>query len=379
MCGIVGLAGHLDKDVLTSAVKSMNAAVAHRGPDDEGVWVGDDFAFAMRRLSIIDLAGGQQPMWESRSHMGVVYNGEVYNYRAIRGALQNAGVRFQTASDTEVVLNSLVVKGEAAVHDWNGMFAVAAWNEPEKKLLLIRDRLGVKPLYYYWDGAIFMFASEIKALLASNLISRCLNEQAVWDYLTYRYVPGPETIWKNIWKLPPAHMLEWSADCEPRIFRYWKSDVASVDRDFHLERNASEFEDLFLDAVNHCLLAADVPVGMMLSGGLDSSAIAAAAVELGHKHLHTFSVGFSEAGEQSELRYARKTAAHLGIESHEVVTTRAAFMEMLTEVVAATDEPLADLTTVPLLAISRLAREHVKVVLSGEGADEILAGYNFEH
>jgi asparagine synthase (glutamine-hydrolysing) len=378
MCGIAGLAGHLQKEQLTAAIHAMNGAMTHRGPDDQGVWVGDNFAFGMRRLSIIDLAGGHQPMWDSRTGTGIVYNGEVYNYKPLRAGLEKAGFSFQTTSDSEVVLKSLVLNGSKAVHDWNGMFAVAAWNDQKKKLLLIRDRVGVKPLYYYWDGSLLMFASEIKALLASNLMPRRLNQQAIWDYLTYHFVPGPETMWNNVWKLPPGHMLEWAPDGVPRITQYWQTDVISPDEPGDIDKKTKEFQDLFLDSVEQRLLAADVPVGVMLSGGLDSSAVAAAAVELGHKRFHTFCVGFSEGGEYSEVGYAEQVAKHLGVEHHSVVVDRPGFMNMLPEAVRATDEPLADLTIVPLLAVCKLAREHVKVVLSGEGADEILAGYHFD-
>jgi len=378
MCGIVGVAGRFGRDRLAAVVDRMNAAVTHRGPDDEGAWVGENFAFGMRRLSIIDLSGGHQPMWDSKTGTRIVYNGEVYNYRAVRADLEKAGIPFHTASDTEVVLQSLALKGPDAVHDWNGMFAVAAWNDRDKNLLLIRDRVGVKPLYYFWDGSTLLFASEIKALLASNLVPRRLNRQAVWDYLTFRYVPAPETIWHNVWKLPPGHMMNWSPDRDPQIFRYWESDVRSLDGPLDIEQKSKEFDDLFLDSVEQRLLAADVPVGVMLSGGLDSSCVAAAAVELGHKRFHTFSVGFAGGGEYSELPYAKRVASHLGVEYHEVTVDRTKFLEMLPQAVWSADEPLADLTTVPLLAVSRLAREHVKVVLSGEGADEILAGYNFD-
>jgi asparagine synthase (glutamine-hydrolysing) len=378
MCGIAGLAGRFSRDSLSRAVHAMTDAIAHRGPDDQGFWVGENFAFGMRRLSIIDLSGGHQPMWDSRTGMGIVYNGEVYNYKAIRAGLEKSGTHFRTTSDTEVVLRSLATKGPDAVHDWNGMFAVAAWYDREKKLLLIRDRLGVKPLYYYWDGATLMFASEIKALLASRVLPRRLNRQAVWDYLTYRYVPAPETIWLNIWKLPPAHMLEWSPGNEPRVSQYWKTDVISTDEPVDIDQKTKEFQELFLDSVSQRLLASDVPVGVMLSGGLDSSAIAAAAVELGHDQFHTFSVGFADGGEYSELRYARTVAQHLGLQNHEIIVDQRSFLEVLPEAVRASDEPLADLTIVPLLAVLRLAREYVTVALSGEGSDEVLAGYNFE-
>ena len=378
MCGIVGIAARLNGERLASTVQAMTNAIAHRGPDDEGAWIGDSFGFGMRRLSIIDLAGGHQPMWDGDSGLGIVYNGEVYNYKAIRAELEKSGVSFRTTSDTEVVLKSLALDGPDAVHKWNGMFAVAAWYKHERKLLLIRDRLGVKPLYYYWDGAVLMFASEIKAFIASHLFTRRLNPLGVWDFLTYKHVPGPHTMWQNVWKLPPGHMLEWSHGSQPRVSQYWKTDVLSVDEPVDIDQKTREFEELFLDSVSQRLLASDVPVGVMLSGGLDSSAIAAAAVELGHKRFHTFSVAFSEGGKYSELPYARKVAQHLGLRFHEVVVDRGSFLEILPDAVRASDEPLADLTIVPLLALLRLTRRHVKVALSGEGSDEILAGYGFD-
>jgi asparagine synthase (glutamine-hydrolysing) len=377
MCGIVGIAGKLPRDKLYAAISRMNASLSHRGPDDQGSWVGEHFAFAMRRLSIIDLAGGHQPMWNEAAGLGIVYNGEVYNYRSLRRELERCGVCFQTSCDTEVVLQTIALKGTQAVHDWNGMFAVAVWDKSKQKLLLIRDRLGIKPLYYFYDGTMLIFASEIKALLASGLFHPELNQQALWDYLTFRYVPSPETIWDRIYKLPPASVLEWSLNGSPHIYPYWDSDVLTPAKNDDWQRAAKQFEDLFLDSVEQRLLAADVPVGVLLSGGLDSSSVAAAAVELGHKRFHTFSVGFSEGGDYSELGYARQVAEHLGAEHHEVVVNQSGFMEMLPEVVRAADEPLADLAAVPLLAVSRLARQWVKVVLSGEGGDEVLAGYDF--
>ena len=375
MCGIVGIAGHLGQQRLHSAVRAMTGAVAHRGPDDEGIWVGEGVAFGIRRLSIIDLAGGHQPMWDQATGIGIVYNGEIYNYKSIRSSLETSGIYFHTTSDTEVVLQSLADSGPQAVHQWNGMFAVAAWNNRERRLTLIRDRVGVKPLYYYWDGTVLMFASEIKALLASDVFRRRLNPQAIWDFLTYGYVPGPETIWQNVWKLPPGHILEWSPGGAPRISQYWQTDVVSPDDPVDIEQQTKEFEELFLDSVSAHLLTSDVPVGVMLSGGLDSSAIAAAAVELGQKRFHTFSVAFSDGGDYSELEYSRSVADHLGLETHEVVVDQRSFLELLQDAVRAADEPLADPTIAPLLAVTRLTHGHVKVALSGEGSDEILAGY----
>jgi asparagine synthase (glutamine-hydrolysing) len=380
MCGIVGLAGPFSRERCIEILEKMNDAIVHRGPDDEGVWAEDGFGFAMRRLSIIDLAGGHQPMWDEQG-LGVVFNGEVYNYRVLREHLLEQGHHFRTTSDTEVVLKTLAQSGLRGIHSWNGMFAVGAWDRNEKKLVLIRDRMGVKPLYYYYDGTNFLFASEIKAILASGLVSRSINRQALWDYLTFRFVPGPETIWTNIRKLAPGHYLEFSPPKEPVETCYWKTDVrfSPESGNHHAEEQLDqEFAGLFLDSVKLRLEASDVPVGVMLSGGLDSSAVAAAAIELGHRNFHTFSVGFEEGGYYSELPYARQVADHVGANYHEVVIGQKEFLEMLPELVYYSDEPLADLAAVPLLAVSRLAQKNVKVVLSGEGSDEILAGYDLD-
>lgn len=380
MCGIVGVAGDFSRDECLRIVQTMNDVIVHRGPDDQGTWAEDGFGFGMRRLSIIDLAGGHQPIWDDPSGLGIVFNGEIYNYKSLRDRLEREGhSRWTSNSDTEVLLKSFALAGEEAIHDWNGMFGVALWDSLQKRLTLIRDRLGVKPLYYSWDGKTLVFASEIKAILASGLVEKRLSRQAVWDYLTFRYVPGPETIWEGIRKLPPGHLLEFARGSEPQERCYWKTDVCQSDGGkFDQERVDREFAELFLDAVNLRLVASDVPVGVFLSGGLDSSAIAAAAVELGHRNFHTFSVGFAEGGLYSELPYARRVAEHVGAQYHEVVVDREQFLEMLPQVVYYSDEPLADLTLVPLLSVSRLARECVKVVLSGEGSDEVLAGYNLD-
>lgn len=380
MCGIVGIAGDLSRDDCLSIVGRMNRSITHRGPDDEGSWAEDGFGFGMRRLSIIDLSGGGQPIWDLATGRGIVFNGEIYNYRALKRDLSANGVGgWTTESDTEVVLKSLIAKGEAAIHEWNGMFAVATWDPERKQLLLVRDRMGVKPLYYYWDGKTLMFASEIKAILASGLVERRIDRQALWDYLTFRYVPGPNSVWHGIKKLPPGHLIRFEQGRSPVVEKYWECDVFSEDLEIRSESEIdAEFAELFLDAVELRLVAADVPVGVFLSGGLDSSAIAAAAVEMGHRNFHTFSVGFEEGGYYSELSFAEQVARHVGARYHEVVLDQKQFLEMLPDVVVATDEPLADLSTISLLALSRLAREHVKVVLSGEGSDEILAGYDFD-
>jgi asparagine synthase (glutamine-hydrolysing) len=376
MCGIAGLVSDdLSAAQARDATAAMIAALAHRGPDDEGVWADRGVSIGMRRLSIIDLSGGHQPMWHEPSGLGIVFNGEIYNYAGLRPDLE-ADAPLQTRSDTEVALRSFAAEGLAAVQRWNGMFGIALWNRHERRLTLIRDRMGVKPLYYFWDGRSLLFASEIKALLASGRVPRHVNRQALWDFLTYRYVPGPDTIWSGIRKLPPGHALTFRPGSPPEEIQYWHTDVVADDGPGGtLARADEEFARLFLDAVQLRLVAADVPVGVLLSGGLDSSAVAAAAVELGHRNFHTFSIGFEDAA-YSELPFARLVAEHVGARHHEITIGQRQFLDSLQETVVAADEPLADLASVPLLAVSRLAREHVKVVLSGEGSDEILAGYD---
>ena len=377
MCGIVGLAGRMSRSEATDAVAKMNAAIVHRGPDDEGLWATDGFAFAMRRLSIIDRAGGHQPMW-SDDGVGIIFNGEIYNYRALRAELQASGCIFATNSDTEVILHLYRRDGLDMVRRLEGMFAICLYDRGRGQLHLIRDRFGVKPLYYGQQDGTFYFASEIKAILQALPRRPELNRQALHDYLTLRFVPGPDTAWNGIRKLPPAHSLTYdlrsgSQSCES----YWRLEFAAADVDPKRDYLA-EFSDLFLAAVEKRLLAADVPVGVLLSGGLDSSAVSAAAVELGHKNFHTFSVAFADGGEYDESPHARAVAAHIGSRHHEVIIDRDRFVSFLPEMVRGSDEPLADLASIPLHFVSRLARNDVKAVLSGEGSDELLAGYNFD-
>lgn len=380
MCGIAGIMADVSSEDCRAVVSRMSASMVHRGPDDVGVWSENGFSFGMRRLSIIDLAGGHQPMWDEPSGVGIVYNGEIFNYKELRKDWGEKNERWVTHSDTEVVLKSFVRWGTGAIRTWNGMFAVALWDRAKRRLTLIRDRMGVKPLYYYWDGKTFIFASEIRAILASGFTCGGLSRQSVWDFLTYRYVPGPATIWKNIYKLPPAHILHIEAGSKFRLECYWKCDVAEPEnhgRPWDEVSALREFEELFKSAVNLRLIASDVPVGVFLSGGLDSSAIAAAAVELGHRKFHSFSVGY-ENSQDSELNYARMVVKHVGAVHHEFILRVQDFLALIPEVVAHSDEPLADLTMAPLLGLARLARNEVKVVLSGEGGDELLGGYDLE-
>jgi asparagine synthase (glutamine-hydrolysing) len=377
MCGIVGLVNYpapaAEREEL---ILRMAATIRHRGPDDQGSYVDEHVALAMQRLSVVDLPGGHQPMATSDGALHVVFNGEIYNHHELRRQLQAEGVPFRTASDTEVILAHYQRYGLDAVHAFNGMFAFAIWDRRQCALHLVRDRMGVKPLYYYWDGRVFAFASEIKALFEVPGVVREVNPQAIWDYLTFRYVPGPQTIWKHIAKLPPAHRLTISvAAPQPVVTRWW--DIpAPAGGESPVSHPVATFGRLLTDAVR-LRMVADVPVGIMLSGGIDSSAVAAVAVQ-DHPRVKTFSVSFAGSPTTDERAYARQVAAHLGTDHAEVEIGQSEFLDFLPAFVRYTDEPLADLASVPLYYVCQLARQSVTVALSGEGADEILAGYDFD-
>lgn len=378
MCGITGWFNlQLLSEQRKPLLERMASSISHRGPDDRGLYIDDHAGLGFCRLSIVDLEGGHQPMGSDDGAIQIVFNGEVYNHNVLREELKNAGHHFKTSSDTEVLLRLYERYGVKAFERLNGMFAVAVWDKRNKVFHLVRDRLGVKPLYYSNVGGALVFGSEIKAILTSGYIAKRINERALWDYLTFRYVPAPETIWHGIMKLPPAHMLTMKIDdvC-PKLSRWWdipNQQSLSIKSDSEYE---AEFENLFEDAVA-LRMRADVPVGITLSGGLDSSAVVAAASS-NTNNLKTFSVSFSNSPQTDELPYAREVAKEFSTDHHEVIIGEKEFMDFLPEFVWYTDEPLADLASIPLYYVSRLASQHVKVVLSGEGSDEVLAGYTFD-
>jgi asparagine synthase (glutamine-hydrolysing) len=379
MCGIVG---YLDPAVSRSEADAlldrMRSAIRHRGPDDDGQIAREGVGLGVQRLSILDLSTGHQPMTSADGCIWLVFNGEIYNHAELRKRHEGAGRSFKTRSDTEVVLAQYEKFGLDGIRDLNGMFGFAIWDNRAVELHLVRDRLGVKPLYYYADGRRVYFASEIKALIASGRFSVEPNEHAVWDYLTFRYVPAPHTIWSRIFKLPPAHTLTLRLDrldAAPR--RYW--DMPYVEQAGSTGSGArEEFDALLGDAVRIRMLA-DVPVGVFLSGGLDSSAIAALVDRAKFPQLKTFSVTLEDSGEDDERAYARLVAKHLETDHREIVISDHQFIDMLPDVPHQTDEPMADPTCIPVFMLAKAAREQVKVVLSGEGADEILAGYSFDY
>lgn len=352
----------------------MSASIAHRGPDDFGVYVDDQVGMGFQRLSIVDLENGHQPMASEDGGVIISFNGEIFNHTALRSELVRNGEIFRTRSDTEVILKLYQTSGIESISRLNGMFAIAIWDKKRGVLHLVRDRLGVKPLYYARMGAALLFGSEIKSILASGLIARSINHRSVWDYLTFRYVPAPQTIWEGVFKLPPAHRLEFRLnEVAPVVSRWWDMQMAASAEEKSVYEYDEEFRTLFEDAVR-LRLQADVPVGITLSGGLDSSAVVAAA----SSSLHTFSVAFANAPDIDELAYARIVSKAYSTQHHEVIIDENDFLDFLPDFVWHTDEPLADLASIPLYYVSRLARQEVKVILSGEGADELFAGYNFD-
>lgn len=379
MCGITGWFNlQVPSNEQRPLLQQMCSTIGHRGPDDQGVFLDEFVGLGFQRLSIVDLQGGHQPMGNDDGSIQLVFNGEIFNHNALRNELQASGAQFKTSSDTEVLLCLYERFGLQAFDRMNGMFAVAIWDRRKGLFHLVRDRLGVKPLYYAKVGKSLIFGSEIKAILASGQIPKNINEHALWDYLTFRYVPAPETIWQGVMKLPPAHSLtlrlNQSDDAKPS--RWWSMPMQTPTLEKSDAEYEAEFQALFEDAVA-LRMRADVPVGITLSGGLDSSAVVAAA-KLTNGDLKTFSVSFADSPETDELPYAREVARKFGTDHHEVTIGQQEFMDFLPDMVWHTDEPMADLASVPLYYVSKLARQHVKVVLSGEGADEIFAGYSFD-
>ena len=376
MCGIAGFAGSepLAADARTRAT-CMRDILAHRGPDGAGLWADDYAVLAHRRLSIVDLAGGHQPLSNEDERIWVTYNGEIYNHRDVRAPLEAAGHRYRTRSDTETIVHAYEQWGDDCVHHFRGMFAFALWDAPKRRLLLARDRLGVKPLYWARVGDRLLFASEIKSLLASGLIEPRCNASCIPELLATRYTSGTETLFSGIHKLLPGHRLIFEGGTI-RIEQYWDLPHDGPDPDLERLDDATlvdRFREMLRESVRLRLMA-DVPLGMFLSGGIDSSAVAALMAREIDRPLQTFSVGFAE-GNCNELSYARDVARTIGADAHEIVIDAADFFRALPRLVWHEDEPIAHPSSVPLHFVSALARRHVKVVLTGEGSDELLAGY----
>ncbi len=347
----------------------MAEAMAHRGPDGSGVWTGGPVGFAHRRLAIIDISGGQQPMVSPDSGAVLTFNGEIYNYRELRQTLAADGFACRGASDTEVVLRAFERWGDSCVDRLRGMFAFAVWNPRTGTLLAARDRLGIKPLYYRWTAGTLTFASELKAILAADPdVAARLDPYSFDRYLRLQYVPAPYTMVTGVRQLMPGCTLTLSTEGRPVERRYWQARATACG-----PQTVDDFQERLAEVVRSHL-AADVPVGALLSGGLDSSLVVSHMVRASSGPVHTFSVGFEDA-HLDERRAARSVADHLGTVHHEQVVTDADAADVLPGLVARMDEPLADYAALPTFLISRFAAQHVKVVLTGEGADELFAGY----
>ena len=373
MCGITGIRSF---SIDPEAVRDSLACLVHRGPDDEGMWCGDGVALGQRRLSILDLSqASHQPMCTPDGRYVMVYNGEVYNYTDIRRELEARGRQFHTSGDCEVVLASLETWGvEAAVRRFIGMFAIALWDDAEKRLLLVRDRLGVKPLYYGWDGSSLWFGSELKALRAFKHWQPEIDRSALAEYFQFGYINAPRSIYRQVRKVPPGHWLELRNGQPPVVRQYWSVlEALGEPLTGSEDELAEQLEALMIDAFR-LRMVSDVPVGMFLSGGIDSSLVTA-LLQKHHGNIHTFTIGFGER-EFDEAPHARRVAAHLGTEHTEQALDVAEAKRILPRWADLYDEPFADSSGIPTYLVSKLASEQVKVVLSADGGDELFSGYS---
>ena len=380
MCGIAGVINYYEKrDVSKQLVERMVASLEHRGPDDVGIHVKENVGLGIRRLSIIDLETGHQPISNEDNSIHVVYNGEIYNFKALRDELLQKGHTFKTNSDTEVILHLYEEVGKQLVTRLNGMFAFALWDAKRRTLLLGRDRAGIKPLYYYIGRDRLSFASELKAILQDQTVPRKLNYRALHDYLALGYVPAPDSMFMRINKLPPGHVLEY-VDGEVAIHRYWsipyqptqEGDSATITSRMKQEY-AEGIRERLQESVRRRLIS-DVPLGAFLSGGIDSSAIVALMSKVSTTQVKTFSIGFPGAGYYDERKYARRIAKLFKTDHHEFEVEPKA-LEILPLLIKHFDEPFADSSAIPTYYLSKLARQHVTVCLSGTGGDELFAGY----
>jgi len=372
MCGIAGIVSLEGKPVFEQEVRDMCMSIAHRGPDDEGYYFGAGVGLGMRRLSIIDIASGRQPVRNEDGTVWVVFNGEIYNFRELRQEMESRGHVFYTRTDTETIVHLYEEYGKRAVDHLRGMFVFALWDERKKQLLIARDRVGIKPLYYSETGGRLLFASELKSILQVADVERKLSWSAVSHLFTFLSTPPTEAIIEGVHKLEPGHLLTATPGRAPVIECYW---------DLKFEPDYGRGEGYFVDRVRELLdesvrlhMVSDVPLGAFLSGGIDSSAVVAAAAALTEAPLKTFSIGFSES-DYNELEHARTVAKAFGTD-HRELTLGPDALEQLEDLAWHLDEPFGDSSAIPTYMVSKLAAKSVKVVLSGDGGDELFAGYD---
>jgi len=378
VCGIAGLIKYESRVVL-SDIESMHGTFPYRGPDDSGSWVHPDgtIAFGHRRLSILDTtAAGHQPMHDEGNGLIIVFNGEVYNYLEIREELRARGCSFKTGTDTEVILKAFAQWGHECLHRLNGMFAFAIWQEKEKEIFIARDRLGIKPFYYFEDASGFYFASEVKAIVAVLRERPSVQEEYIDAYMSFGYVPGEETMLKGVKRLLPGHYMvkKVSQNNSSTSVKYWNlsfSDIQDRGEKFYL----TEARRL-IDSAIDLRLRSDVPLGIFLSGGLDSSAVVALLSSRVSKPLKTFSVAYDFGSQFNETAYAQKVAKKFHTDHYEIFVTAKDFLHFIPDFIHLMDEPVTESAAISLYFVSKLAKEKVTVVLSGEGSDEIFAGYD---
>ena len=377
MCGIAGFVessrtmSPFGPDQSRALVHRMCDVIRHRGPDDEGVWLDEGVALGMRRLSIIDLSTGHQPIHNEDQTVWIVFNGEIYNFRELRRELEGAGHRFYTSTDTEVIVHAYEEWGQGAITRLRGMFGLAIWDIRTRTLLVARDRIGIKPMYYATDNGRLYFGSELKSLLEAPGLPRDLDAAALDHYLSFLYTPGDGSIFKSVRKLPPGHLMTWQ-DGRLTIEQYWQMPVTETFTGSEDEAIA-QLRAVLSDAVRSHMIS-DVPLGAFLSGGVDSSLVVGLMSELSSARVKTFSIGFDEPA-FDELGHARRVADHFGTEHHEFVVQPDG-VGILDKLIAHFDEPFADSSAIPTWYVSEMARRHVTVVLSGDGGDELFGGYD---
>jgi asparagine synthase (glutamine-hydrolysing) len=375
MCGICGkLNFDQDANVNPALIGAMLDTIRHRGPDDEGVYLARQVGLGHRRLSIIDLNSGHQPLSNENGTVWIVFNGEIYNYRDLRTFLLSKGHVFKTQTDTEVIVHLYEELGPRCLEQLRGMFAFAIWDDNHKTLFLARDRVGIKPLYYCLTDKSLLFASEIKAILADPSVDRQIAPEIIDRFLTFLYVPGEETLLKGICKLAPGHYL-LIKNGKPQIRQYWDLQFSKPERSLSFKDAEGKLLSLLAEAVEQHMIA-DVPVGILLSGGVDSTAMLSFAAERTDKEISSYTLGFSDPTVADERPYAKLAAETFGSRHYDMTITAKDFADFMPRYVWHMEEPVCEPPAIALYYISKLAREHVKVLLSGEGGDEAFAGYS---
>ena len=372
MCGIAGMIGRAGETIAPEQVRRMTDTIVHRGPDDEGIHARGSVGLGMRRLSIIDLAGGHQPIYNEDGTLAIVFNGEIYNFLELRQGLEKRGHQFSTRSDTEVIVHLYEEMGADCITKLRGMFAIALYDSKRDSLLLARDRLGKKPLYYAQHGGRLFFGSEIKTLLAAAPELAEVDAEGILQFFYYGYIPDPHSAFRDIRKLPPGHLAEYHGG-QVHIRQYWDVPAYGVNDPGSDEACLEEMERRLAEAVRLRLIS-DVPLGALLSGGVDSSIVVALMARESSSPVKTFSIGFRKA-DFNEAEYARLVAERFGTEHHELIVDPNIndTLNLLTQMM---EEPFGDSSMIPTYYVSKLAREHVTVALSGDGGDELFAGYD---